>query len=83
MLCLYYNCHTHRLQVLLDAVSYLGGESLLYLQPGGIGLNHPRYLAQAGDVSVRDVSHMGLAVEALIKAVERLAIDAESPGDRI
>ena len=60
---LYHHCNPQRLEILLDAVPYLGGESLLHLQPGSIGLNNPRYLAQTGDVTIRYICHMSLAME--------------------
>ena len=57
------------------AMHHLTDVGMLFVRcRGGISHNPAEFAA---------IDDMGLAVEALIKAVERLAIDAESPGDRI
>ena len=47
----------------LDAVPDLLSEALLDLEAAGIGFHHAGNLAEAGDLAVGDVCHVGLADE--------------------
>lgn len=57
------DCHSEWVQCILDAVSYLHGETLLYLQSACEGLDDTSNLAEAGDLAVRDVGDVSLANE--------------------
>ena len=59
----YHHSHTKRVEGVLNAVTYLHGKPLLDLKAACIGLHHPGNLAQAGNLSVRDVCDMGLPDE--------------------
>jgi len=52
-------CDSKRLKGILDAVTDLGGEPLLNLQPPGVGFHNPGDLAQTGHMPIRNISHMG------------------------
>ena len=52
-----------RLQRVVDAFHYLLGETLLHLQPVREDVDDTCYLAQSGDETVRNVSHMHFSVE--------------------
>ena len=58
-----YNCNAKRLEAVLDAVTDLFREALLDLEPEGIGFHHSGNLAEAGDLAVGNVSHVGFTYE--------------------
>ena len=53
--------HAQRIQGFLQAVTNLLREALLHLQAAGIGLNHTGHLAQAGNLTLGDISDMSFA----------------------
>ena len=55
--------HAQGLERLLDAVFDLLRHTLLHLKAVGVDIDYAGYLRQSGDVAVRDVGHVGLAVE--------------------
>ena len=63
VLCLDHDHHTERMEGVLYAVLYLLRQTLLHLKSMTVDINHPCYLREACDVSVRYVCHMHLAVE--------------------
>ena len=68
--------HAKRLQGFLDAIAYLLRHALLYLEAMREAVHDASYLAQACDLSVRDVRHMNLSVEwQHVMLAKRIEID--------
>ena len=55
--------HAQGIERLLDAILDLHGQPLLDLQAAGEDIHHPRDLAQAGNIMLRDIGHVRLAKE--------------------
>ncbi len=63
MLGFYHYHHTLRIQCFLNTVFNLLGKTLLYLETVAVDIYHTGYLAQTGNLAVRDIGNMHLAIE--------------------
>ena len=60
---LYDDHYAKRLECLLDAILDLLGQSFLHLQLVAEYIHHANHLAQACDIAIWDIGHVGFAVE--------------------
>src|SRR5450432_1572032 len=63
MACFDHHTHTQRLNRILNCLSYLHGEALLYLQTAGKNIYQAGNLAQAHHFPVRDISDVYFSKE--------------------
>src|SRR6516164_1240733 len=63
MLCFDDNCHSTRVDFVIDGVGDLRGQPFLHLEPSGKHINMPRYFAEPDNLAIRNVSHVTFAEE--------------------
>ena len=59
----YHDRDSEWIQRISDTIPDLDGKPFLHLEPSGVGLHNPGYLAQASDLTVGNVGHMALPDE--------------------